>query len=103
MNEVQFGTQNEYQICGLWIERFDPQKGWEKVVGGGKDNTFLADGSWWYYGEGASGTRWYRMGSMSEPCQTWQGNEAQYTVEEAFYAGVLYVDPRTGTPYCELD
>lgn len=46
-------------------------------------STKTENGSWWYYGEGAEGLRWYRMGPEDEQCRNCFGYEEGITVAEA--------------------
>jgi len=61
-------------------------------------NVKIEDGSWWYYGNGAEGTRWYRMGPDNEMTVNCFGYETGCTVAEAIKKGILTVDEKTGTP-----
>lgn len=60
----------------------------------------IAEGSWFFTGEGADGIREYRMGAANEMTRNQFGYETGYTVEEAHELGLLEVAEKSGNPIC---
>ena len=58
----------------------------------------IENGSWWYFGEGAEGLKWYHMGPQDEKCVNWFGHEEDVTVAEAIERDWLDVNELTGAP-----
>ncbi|MBD3260108.1 MAG: hypothetical protein GF334_00225 [Candidatus Altiarchaeales archaeon] len=73
------------------------EKGTQQI----KVGEWLGQDGWFFFGHGADGLKWYRMGPPDEMTRNQFGYETGYTVKEAHEKGILWVDEKTGTPICE--